>query len=691
MIINVQNIGYIICLASSLLLSIIIVYRSKSGVGQLFALFLFCIFIWVLCSMLADNIKNYNQALFWTKMCMVGPIVATPLFWVFAQNFPDRCPLLNKKKLVLSLLTTLPFLALVPTRWNIVSIDILAYGVDFAPGPLYLFFLLYLLSAIVAGIILLYRKTRMVSATEKRSLCILYTGAITLGLTSATMSLILPLLRIPAWNFLSPLSTLVIVSLTYYALTRHHLFGIKLVIGSAVYLALFAAVAYLLFYAYYSIQEKFLDETYQNVALIVGFVLFVAFTFILFTINKRLKRTVNYYIVNRKYDPEEVSEQLTSQLSQTLTYKGAIDRILETVKKTVQPKSANIYLATNRKTKPNTLFDKIAIALKEKNYSDAILEEEIGDYSTPALQTIKKALGSSSIQAVFPITLNNNLLGVLLLGEQKDSSMYTLEEIQFIKSICVISAVALDRISLLQKAKQVAVLKAEKEKEQEIIDIMGHELRTPATTAKLAVEHLIAENKKKSLSRKTLNENLEYALSGINQQYSLAQRYLTASRLSKGAFKVNLVPTDVTSIAQKVLQRFNIAAAEKGLIMKVSSRKSLPQVLADPEALYQILSNLIENAVKYTEKGTILVKITSGSAQVRVEVIDSGIGILEDEISKLGQQFYRTKYARKKNIPGTGLGLYVAASLIKAHGGRMLIERKKKGSIFSFNLKPIIS
>lgn len=685
---NIQNFGYITCLITSFLLSAIVYLRAKHYVGKLFALFLFLLFLWVLCSMLTDNNQIYQQRLFWTKMCMVGPILAAPIFWVFAKNFPNHSSLLNKKELIIALLTTLPLLALVPTKLNVTSIESLGYGAVFKPGPLYLIFLIYMSIFLVLSLIELSKRYKYSKQLERRQIFILSIGILTMTVISSIISLILPYFSYVKYHFVSPLSTLAITGATYYAISNHKLFGIKLVIGKAVYLILFVGAAYLLFYSYYLIQEKFLGDTYRAVALVVGFIIFVLFTFILFNINSRLKRTINYYIINRNYDPEKEIDQLTNALSQSLTYQQAISQTTQTIQNTIRPKITNIYLAKRQKTKPNKLFDKIAKALKENEYKEPILEDDITDSSPRNLHEIKHALSSSEIRAVFPVTIRNSLLGLLFLGEPKNSSSYTTEELRFITSICLVFAVAIDRVALMQKAKQVAVMKAKQDKEREIIDIMGHELRTPATVAKMAVEHLLTEAKSGAVSTKEIQNTLQYALSGIDHQYQLAQRYVTAARLAKGAFRLNKSKVDLLEIAAKTKKQFTFAAKEKNIEIKVTKNKQkIPPVIADPQAIHQVFSNLIENAIKYSDKGTVTILLDADSKNVSVSVSDQGPGIPKSEIPCLGKKFYRVKGRQKLSVQGTGLGLYVVFGTVRAHGGSVKIQsRVGEGTNFSFTL-----
>lgn len=613
---------------------------------------------------------------------MVGPIIATPLFFSFSVYFPNSCPVLNLRALILPLLTTLPLLVLVPTSFNVVDIEVIPFGVNFTPGPLYLLYLGYLIFFLALSCIKLLQKMKLCNALEKRQIFALGLGILIMSVTSSIMSLILPSLGLVKHHYISHLSTFVIISATYYALTRHRLFGIKLVIGKAIYLILLASITYGLFYLYYIVQEKYLEAAYRPYAIAGGFIIFAASIFILFTINKRLKRTVNYFIVNRKYDPEQETKRLTESLGNTLTKKDAIKNILTTINTTIEPKHSYLLFPSK-----DTFYQDAYAPFHDSKLADAILEEEITQSSPKSLQLLKKKLLKKKIKAIFPISIKQDILSLLFLSEKKDSSAYTLEEIQYLKGLCAISAVAFDRIQLHEKAKQIATLKAARKREQEIIDIMGHELRTPATVAKMAIEQAIHET-----ANGSKKETLELALLGIDRQYQLAERYITAAKLSKGAFKIEKKPTDLLALTQKLIQQFTPFARENQLKIILQAEEHLPKTPLDPQAITQILSNLLENAIKYSHKGTVTISIfrqgNSTSRQVEVAVKDNGPGIPKKEIPNLGKRFFRIANRSTQNIPGTGLGLYIVFELVKAHGGKVKVESEiGQGTTISFSIQ----
>jgi two-component system phosphate regulon sensor histidine kinase PhoR len=116
-------------------------------------------------------------------------------------------------------------------------------------------------------------------------------------------------------------------------------------------------------------------------------------------------------------------------------------------------------------------------------------------------------------------------------------------------------------------------------------------------------------------------------------------------------------------------------AREKGVEMKKDIPDKLPMVRADRDRLVQIFLNILDNAVKFNNPGgEVAVSASERDGEVEVRISDTGVGIPQSEISRLGERFYRVDKARSRELGGTGLGLSIVKHLIMAHGGRMEIE-----------------
>jgi len=113
--------------------------------------------------------------------------------------------------------------------------------------------------------------------------------------------------------------------------------------------------------------------------------------------------------------------------------------------------------------------------------------------------------------------------------------------------------------------------------------------------------------------------------------------------------------------------------------LRVEVGSDLPVVVAEPSLLRQLIGNLIDNAIKFTEHGSVTVRVRGQGSEAMVEVEDTGPGIDPEELALVFDRFYRTDKSRNRAIPGTGLGLAIVRSIARVHGGQVEVERGAGG------------
>jgi signal transduction histidine kinase len=146
---------------------------------------------------------------------------------------------------------------------------------------------------------------------------------------------------------------------------------------------------------------------------------------------------------------------------------------------------------------------------------------------------------------------------------------------------------------------------------------------------------------------------------------------LDLSRIESGGWTPAPTRTDVRAAAAEALAACAERAREKGLRLDVELGDGAREVYADPTALRQVLSNLVENAVRHTPAGTITVFARPREGGAEVGVRDTGIGIPAEHLPRIFERFYRVDPARSRAAGGTGLGLAIVRHLVEAHGGRV--------------------
>ena len=221
---------------------------------------------------------------------------------------------------------------------------------------------------------------------------------------------------------------------------------------------------------------------------------------------------------------------------------------------------------------------------------------------------------------------------------------------------------------------------------KELLSIATHELRSPITVMKGYLDMVMAGEAGK-ISRKVA-DLLSEAADNNDRLALLVDDLLDVSRIEQGRIQVNLTKIDLEPAIEEIINQFALEARKKKikLIFEPPTQK-LPAVSADPDRVKQILANLISNGLKYTPKGEVKVKVETNE-QIKIWVIDTGLGIAETQISHLFQKFYRIRNQKTKEITGTGLGLYICRKLVEMmHGEIGVKSREGQGSSFWFTLK----
>jgi two-component system phosphate regulon sensor histidine kinase PhoR len=199
---------------------------------------------------------------------------------------------------------------------------------------------------------------------------------------------------------------------------------------------------------------------------------------------------------------------------------------------------------------------------------------------------------------------------------------------------------------------------------------VSHELRTPITAIKGFVETLLEGSIE---DKKNARRHLEIIKNHSERLNSLVEDLLTLSRLDKGEFHLNPEEIDLRDIIDMVF----ITLKDKAVSKDISLLKEIPEdisLTADRNALTQIFLNLIDNAIKFTEFGRVLIRVESKDDTIEISVEDTGIGIEPQHIPRLGERFYRVDSARSRALGGTGLGLAIVKHLVHLHGWQMKIN-----------------
>ncbi len=199
---------------------------------------------------------------------------------------------------------------------------------------------------------------------------------------------------------------------------------------------------------------------------------------------------------------------------------------------------------------------------------------------------------------------------------------------------------------------------------------VSHELKTPLTAIKGYAETLLeGAIDEKGNARKFI----EIIKNQTDRLVALVEDLLTLSRIESGEIKIEKKIVNLKEVVDSVFEIFKERSEKKGIELRNEIQDEI-KISADVNKLIQILTNLIDNAVKFTDKGRVLVSLRMENEENILMVKDTGIGIPKEHLSRIGERFYRVDRARSRQLGGTGLGLAIVKHLIRAHGWHLQID-----------------
>jgi len=214
---------------------------------------------------------------------------------------------------------------------------------------------------------------------------------------------------------------------------------------------------------------------------------------------------------------------------------------------------------------------------------------------------------------------------------------------------------------------------------------ISHEIKTPITAISGFAEILLDGALRDKTNTLKFLETIRSNSERINR---LVDDLMTISKIELGAVTVNKIPVHIEEIMEQVIDTLGDKASEKGLSLTWSIVRPVRDIDADKDRLIQIMTNLTDNAIKFTEKGKVVLGVTVEDGKTVLFVEDTGIGIQQKHLPRLGERFYRVDPSRSRHLGGTGLGLAIVKHLVNAHGWDMQISSTPgKGTIIKIYIQ----
>lgn len=282
-----------------------------------------------------------------------------------------------------------------------------------------------------------------------------------------------------------------------------------------------------------------------------------------------------------------------------------------------------------------------------------------------------------------PLMVRGEVLGVLEALNKKDNAHYTEEDLTILETLGALAAQAIQNVSLQRKVRATSIELAELERlKTDFIAIASHELRTPLG---LILGHATFL---RELVSAEYGEQLDMIIRNATKLKTIVENLSEVDNIQNGAARIRNQQVSLTKLIDDVILTFQDEAKSRGITLKSESQQSPFHLNADGVKLSIALSNLVKNALQFTESGGhVTIKAQEDSGYFKVTVMDDGIGIPTRDLPRVFERFFQVETHLTRRYGGMGLGLAVAKAMIELHGGRIWAESEEgKGSCFTFLL-----
>lgn len=313
--------------------------------------------------------------------------------------------------------------------------------------------------------------------------------------------------------------------------------------------------------------------------------------------------------------------------------------------------------------------------------------------------TIQRSLGIKSI-LIYPLVSQEKIQGVLNFSLDKELEEIKEEELILLRRFTDIAALAVQNVTLFQEVKD-AYIKLEKSYEDlktldrlkdEFVSITSHDLRTPLTIMRTHLWRVIYQLSDTIKDQKTL-ELIKISYESTERMIKLVNNTLTISQIDAGKFALHKEKGRLEPLLTAINEEFQDLASARHIKLALElPKESLPELNFDKDRVREVITNLISNALNYTQndKGDVKMCLAKDGESAKISITDNGKGINKEDLERLFKKFGRLEHelsVYNSSATGIGLGLYISKQLVELHGGVISVKSEAdKGSTFSFTL-----
>ena len=704
----------ILVLSSVAVLGLVVWLQSpRQRANIIFAWLSLSFVVWSATSYFDQSANGSDPLLpFMAVVPFIGAAFITFFITLFSLEFPESYPnsQTTKKRIITMLaLTTPPILVLlVFTKLIVAGVSSSTTGNNIVLGPLYGLFPLYFLTWMALSLSNLFHKFRRTrNGVERLQLSYVFLGLFLTLVVGFTTNVVIPLITGNAiaarFGFLATLFT---IGFFAYAIVAHRLFNIRQVVARSVaYLLLLATLTGLYGLGIFATgQFLFPGGRFTNSEMAVFTILAIILAVTYQPLRRFFERVTDRVFFHDSYDAQVLLDSVSSSLVSELLLEPMLNKCLKDICQPMRLSTGQFLVLGQGKLYRHShygLKPKAPLTVEiAKAFNKPIL---VADELRPS--KVKDLLDAHNIRVVLTLETQGEIVGYLFLGHKLSGGIYSAQDIRVLNilrkelAVSVTNARAYEEIAhfnetLQERIRQATdrlsnanhILKTLDKAKDDFIAMASHQLGTPLTAINGYLSMALDDDKNNMTSSQ--RDYIHVALEASERMVGMSSDLLNASRLSSGRFNIQRQTVDIAHMVEEEVRELLPSAARKSLELIYNPPSGgLSNILVDESKTRQVIMNFIDNAIYYTQKGSIRVELFQDTEETVLKVIDSGMGVPLAEQSKLFAKFYRAENAKAARPDGTGLGLYLAKRVIEDQGGTIIFESVVgTGSTFGFKL-----
>jgi K+-sensing histidine kinase KdpD len=283
-----------------------------------------------------------------------------------------------------------------------------------------------------------------------------------------------------------------------------------------------------------------------------------------------------------------------------------------------------------------------------------------------------------------PLEYREGKIGVVTLETLRSENGLSVSDLPFLQALAELIVVNVDKIWLLRQTEQTKAVEEANRLKSELIAALAHDMRTPLASIKGYASALLLNDVQWGDEARA--EHLRIIDEEANELQTMIQDLLESSIIDAGLLQIEKEPILMPRLVEQIIGEMNRRTAKHQFVTSFGA--DFPIVSADPRRIMQVLRNLLDNAIKYSpDGGLVVVRGQVTDKEVIISVADEGIGLSPEHLNRLFEKFFRLKSPLGQQVRGSGLGLPVSRTIVENHGGRIWAESELgKGTTIYFSL-----